>query len=100
MEIHSPTTYLIINMPSLGILLACDISRKTHYCLISDFGIVITKIEGLTSDTNATIVGAAAIEAVWKACAFQPSEEERRRLEQRVLDSWTFPREKLPNFEL
>lgn len=63
------------------------------------FCITITKIEGLTSDTNATIVGAAAIEAIWKAASFQPSEEEKRRLEQLVLDSWAFPPATLPHFE-
>lgn len=60
--------------------------------------VTITKIEGLFTDTNPTIVGAAAAFAVWKALDYQPSQEEIQRLEEIVFSSWSLPDGAVPSF--
>ncbi|HEY4386264.1 MAG TPA: hypothetical protein VGN34_17540 [Ktedonobacteraceae bacterium] len=50
--------------------------------------ITITKIVGFTTDTNPTIVGGAAIQAVWAATNYEPSAEEKAVIEQHVFQSW------------
>jgi hypothetical protein len=60
--------------------------------------VTITKIDGLTTDTNPTIVGFAAILAVWQALEFNPSREMIEKLENRVFESWNKPYEELPIF--
>lgn len=62
--------------------------------------VTITRIAGRDgTDTNPTIVGAAAADAVWKAIAYQPSDETRHHIESIVFTSWQRP-EALPNFGL
>jgi hypothetical protein len=60
--------------------------------------VTITKIEGLTTDTNPTIVGLAAILAIWQALEFNPSREMIERLENQVFESWNKPYDELPMF--
>jgi hypothetical protein len=50
---------------------------------------VITHIEGLTTDTNPTIVSAAAALALWNALGINISEETEKNLEDYVLQSWS-----------
>lgn len=50
--------------------------------------ITVTRIEGLTTDTNPTIVGIAAIQAVWSATEYKPSAEEHAFIEQLLSQSW------------
>jgi hypothetical protein len=60
--------------------------------------VTITRIEGLTTDTNPTIVGFAAILAVWQALEFNPSREMIEKLENQVFESWNKPYDELPMF--
>lgn len=53
--------------------------------------VTITKIEGLTSDTNPTIVAAAAMDAVWKAFGFTPEPGITEIIEQSILASRSLP---------
>jgi len=50
---------------------------------------VITHIEGLTTDTNPTIVSAAAARALWNAFGINISAETEKNLEDYVLQSWS-----------
>jgi hypothetical protein len=59
---------------------------------------VTTQIEGLTTDTNPTIVGFASILAVWQALESSPSREIIDKLEDRVFESWNKPDDELPIF--
>ena len=49
----------------------------------------ITQILGTIADTNATIVAAAAVDAVWKALKVEPPAALRSRIEEVTLESWT-----------
>jgi hypothetical protein len=61
--------------------------------------ITITRIVGRDgTDTNPTIVGAAAAYAVWKALTYQPSREISEWIEAIVFRSWQTP-DALPNFD-
>jgi hypothetical protein len=60
--------------------------------------IVFTRISGLTTDTNPSVVGAAAALAVWRALNFKPSNEVRARLEKIVFGSWERPVDEVPYF--
>jgi hypothetical protein len=61
--------------------------------------VVITKIEGLSgTDTNPTIVGAAAALAMWRALGFEPPSEVIERLEAVVFESWRRPLDEIPSF--
>jgi hypothetical protein len=51
--------------------------------------VVITHIEGLTTDTNPTIVAAAAARAIWNAFEISIPEHTERNLENCVLESWS-----------
>jgi hypothetical protein len=53
--------------------------------------VVITNIEGLTSDTNPTTIAAAAMDAVWKALAFTPEPGLTTQVEQSVVASQSLP---------
>lgn len=62
-------------------------------------GIIVTRILGRDgTDTNPTIVAAAAAYAVWNAIDFRPSKEEEHRLHEIVFDSWNQPLDDLPDF--
>jgi hypothetical protein len=60
--------------------------------------VVVTKIEGLETTTNPTIVGAAAALAVWRALGFEPPGEAVEKLEAAVVESWRRPYGEVPNF--
>jgi hypothetical protein len=61
--------------------------------------VVITKIEGLDiTDTNPTIIGAAAALAIWSALKFEPSKEVIHQLETVVFSSWERSHEEIPIF--
>jgi hypothetical protein len=50
--------------------------------------VTITHIEGLSTDTNPTIVAAAAARALWNALEISVSNETEKNLENYVLQSW------------
>ncbi|HEX2913949.1 MAG TPA: hypothetical protein VH186_24305 [Chloroflexia bacterium] len=58
--------------------------------------VTVIKIEGLTSDTNPTIVAAAAINALWKAYNYVPNIELQNYIEEEVLRSWALPQMSIP----
>lgn len=60
--------------------------------------VTVTKIEGLTTDTNPTIVGGAAIQAVWSAVDYQPAREQLEHIDQLVFQSFSHPADHLPMF--
>jgi hypothetical protein len=59
-----------------------------------DCRVVITEILGLTSDSNPTIIAAAAMTAVWDALAFTPEPALIARIERSVVASQSLP----PNY--
>jgi hypothetical protein len=60
--------------------------------------ITVTTIEGFSTDTNPTIVGGAAILAVWSAVAYQPARKQLEHIDQLVFQSWSYPADHLPQF--
>jgi hypothetical protein len=64
----------------------------------SDCHVTITRILGMTTETNPTVVGAAAVDAVWKALDYSPSLMEVHQVEQRVFASSQLAYDALPNF--
>ncbi len=52
------------------------------------YGLTVTRIEGMVTDINPTIVAAATMDAVWKALHFQLSPEVIARIEELVFHSW------------
>ena len=56
-----------------------------------EYGVAVTEIEGLTTDTNPTVVAFASALAVWNALSFEPRPEEMERLEAQVYTSWDAP---------
>jgi hypothetical protein len=62
--------------------------------------VVVTRISGLTTDTNPSVVGAAAALAVWRALAFEPSASVTEKVEEIVLSSWERPLNEVPDFTL
>ena len=62
------------------------------------YAVVIRSIRGMQTDTNPTVVAAAAINAVWKALAFQPSDAVIACIEQKVFSSWSMPRDAVALF--
>src|SRR5689334_22662504 len=67
-------------------------------CGNPQYAVVITRIRGAHTDTNPTIVAAAAIDAVWKALAFQPSPQLLSCIEQTVFNSWSIPPDAVADF--
>jgi hypothetical protein len=66
---------------------------------MSNCQVVITKIEGLdATDTNPTIVGAAAALATWSALKFEPQKEAIDKLEMLVFKSWEQAHDEIPIF--
>ena len=61
--------------------------------------VTIVRIAGLTTDTNPTVVGAAAAFALWQAVGFSPPAEVIGRLEATVFASWQLPHDHVPQFE-
>ena len=60
--------------------------------------VVVSRIQGLTTDTNPTVVGAAAALGVWEAVGYQPTPEQTRQIERHVFSSWQRPFDALPDF--
>ena len=75
-----------------GISFALAISHQT------DCRVNVSTIEGLTTDTNPTIVGYAAALAVWRALEFNPGAEIIEKMESTVFASWRRPLEEIPAF--
>ena len=64
----------------------------------ADVDVTITRITGLSTDTNPTIVGAAAALATWNGLAFAPAPAEWARVESIVFGSWQRPQDEVPSF--
>jgi hypothetical protein len=62
------------------------------------YGVVVRSIRGMHTDTNPTVVAAAAINAVWEALAFQPPDDVIACIEQKVFSSWSMPRDAVAIF--
>lgn len=58
----------------------------------------VTKIVGMLTDTNPSVVGAAAALATWKALVFEPSGDVLQALESVVFGSWGRPHDAVPEF--
>ena len=58
----------------------------------------IQRIEGLTTDTNPTIVGYVAAKAVWAAIGIHPPAEVDEKLLDLVFSSWEKPHDEIPIF--
>lgn len=67
-------------------------------CPVDTARVLIDRITGLTTDTNPTIVGAAAALAVWKAIPFLPPPDILQRLEAVLFNSWQLPADAAPKF--
>jgi hypothetical protein len=59
--------------------------------------VTVTKIEGLTTDTNPSVVGAAAALAVWECLRFSPDERTTAQMEGVVFTSGGRP-DQVPDF--
>jgi hypothetical protein len=60
--------------------------------------VTVTRIQGLFTYTNPTIIGAAAIDAVRKALKIEPKDEEGAHVSERVLGSWDRPINAVPEW--
>ncbi len=60
--------------------------------------VTITRLAGLSTDTNPTVVGAAAAYALWSAAQFAPPADVVERLEAAVLASGQRPWQEVPRF--
>ncbi|GHO97456.1 hypothetical protein KSF_075040 [Reticulibacter mediterranei] len=60
--------------------------------------VTVTYIAGLTTDTNPSIVGGAAIQAIWSALQYEPTAEEQTHIEKIVFQSFTQPFDHVPDF--
>jgi hypothetical protein len=60
--------------------------------------VVITRIAGMATDTNPTVVGAATALAVWAGLSYTPTAEHIARFETVVFNSWRQPPDALPQF--
>ncbi len=63
------------------------------------FCVRIIRIAGMSTDTNPTIVGAAAMQAVWQALGYNPLATEIERIERIVFGSWQEADDFVPNFD-
>jgi hypothetical protein len=61
--------------------------------------VTIVRIAGLTTDTNPTVVAAAAAFALWQVVGFSPPAHVIERLEAAVFTSWRRPPDQVPKFE-
>ena len=60
--------------------------------------VVITRISGMTTDTNPSVVAAASALAVWTALNFTPTNEVIACVETVVFNSWRQSPDALPQF--
>ena len=72
-----------------GAVIGAEFALKT--CNNPGYGVIITKIEGMTTDTNQTIVAVAAAYSVWDALSFKIDDKLKTRLEEIVFNSWNLP---------
>lgn len=63
---------------------------------VSDVRVVVKRITGMTTDTNPTIVAAAAAKAVWSALDFEAPENVTQRMENLVFSSWQRSHDAVP----
>jgi hypothetical protein len=63
-----------------------------------DVNVTISRIVGISTDTNPTIVGAAAARAVWGALGFEAGPVETARVDAIVFSSWQRAQEEPPSF--
>lgn len=61
--------------------------------------VTIRRISGSSTDTNPTVVGAAAALALWRAVDFSPPTQMIEKLEAAVWGSWQFPAHHVPRLE-
>jgi hypothetical protein len=60
--------------------------------------VTVTYIAGFTTDTNPSVVGGAAIQAIWSALQYEPSVEEQAHVEHIVFQSFAQPFDHVPDF--
>jgi hypothetical protein len=58
----------------------------------------VVKIVGMITDTNPSVVGAAAAIAIWKALEFEPPEEVISSMEAVVFGNWQRSHDEVPQF--
>ncbi|WP_395146043.1 hypothetical protein [Armatimonas sp.] len=75
-----------------GVVFALKVADQTM-CHVQ-----IMRIRGMLTDTNPTIVGAAAALATWEALEFEPPQEVITRLEEQVFSSWSLAWDAIPQF--
>lgn len=75
------------------------IKYALELCSHSNYGISIKKIEGLTSDTNPTLVSIATAYAIWNAIGYHVSDEVIKKLEEKALNSWKLPHDQVCKLE-
>ncbi len=76
-----------------GVTYALKVGDQQH-C-----GVTITHIVGLITDTNPTVVAAAAMDAVWKALSIEPPRDIMARVQDMVFQSWDIPSDSIPHFD-
>ena len=62
----------------------------------TDCSVTVTRITGLTTDTNPSIVAAAAAFAVWDAIGYKPSASQLEFIQEAALTSWDKPHDLIP----
>jgi hypothetical protein len=62
------------------------------------YAVTLTAIEGSVTDTNPTVVAAAAISAIWKGAGYTPLAEDVALIEGVVFVSWDQKSHHLPKF--
>ena len=62
--------------------------------------VIVSRIQGLTTDTNPTVVGVAAALGVWEAVGYEPTPEQLGHIKQHAGGSWRRPEpsDALPDF--
>lgn len=60
--------------------------------------VTITSIQGMFSDTSPIIVGAAAIDAIWKALRIKPDSQTEMQIQRAALSSWDRPADSIPKW--
>ncbi len=60
--------------------------------------VIVSRIQGLTTETNPTVVGAAAAIGVWQALGYSPTPEQIQRIKRAVYVSWLHPYDASPDF--
>lgn len=60
--------------------------------------VIVSRVSGLSTDTNPSIVAAAAALAVWNAVGFTAAPSVVARMEAHVFSSWRHPHDYIPDF--